>query len=329
MTMSFDLEYAALTDGMGLVDLSDRTQIELTGEDRATFLHNFTTNDIRGLKSGHGCEAFVLDARGHVFGHLLVFCTPHSLVLDTAPGQSEKLVAHFNRYIIRERVEVGDRSEVWGELLLAGGEIESLLVELFETVPAGRNNHTQVQFAGHPLWLRRVDLAGPRSFLLAGYCEAIDAASIALSAEGVASCSMEAYEAVRLEAGYPCYGRDITEKNLPQEVGRDQFAINLSKGCYLGQETVARIDALGHVNRFLVSVRFDGDVVPPAGATLRSGDTNVGDVTSAARSPRFKSPLALAYVRRGFESTGAKFISDYGAVELVRPPLAGQPSQEK
>ncbi len=326
---SFDSEYAALTEGMGLVDLSGRTQIELTGDDRATFLHNFTTNDIRGLRPGQGCEAFVLDVRGHVLGHLLVFCTPHSLVLDTVPGQSEKLVAHFNRYIIRERVEVSDRSDDWGELLLAGAEIESLLSELFETVPGGRGEHCEVRLGGHPLWLRRVDLAGPRSFLLAGYCEAIDAASIALSAEGITPCNEEAFDVVRIEAGDPWYGQDITDKNLPQEVGRDQLAINLSKGCYLGQETVARIDALGHVNRFLVSVRFDGDVVPPVGAALRAGEMQIGELTSAAMSPRLKAPLAMAYVRRGSESVGAKLTSDYGSAEIVKPPLAGRPPQEK
>src|SRR6185369_2916609 len=120
--MSFDQDYAALTASAGLVDFNDRTQIELIGDDRAAFLHNFTTNDIRSLKAGEGCEAFVLDARGHIQAHVLVFCTPHSLVLETVAGQGEKLRSHFDRYLIRERVEVFDRSEDWGELLLAGAE---------------------------------------------------------------------------------------------------------------------------------------------------------------------------------------------------------------
>ena len=115
-------EYAALTSGVGMVDFHDRTQIELTGDDRAVFLHNFTTNDIRGLQPGQGCEGFTLDVRGHIVGHLLVFCTPHSLVLDTVPGQAEKLVRHFDRYLIRERVEFHDRTDDWSELLLAGAE---------------------------------------------------------------------------------------------------------------------------------------------------------------------------------------------------------------
>jgi folate-binding protein YgfZ len=318
---SFAADYDALTGGMGMVDCSDRTQIEVTGDDRATFLHNFTTNDIRSLQPGRGCEAFVLDARGHTLGHLFVFCTPHSLVLDTVPGQAEKLTAHLERYIIRERVEVIDHSEHWGELLLAGSEIEPRLAEMFESLPKDRLDHSQVQLAGQSLWLRRVDLAGTGSFLLAGLAESVDAASIALTAEGIASCSAEAFETTRIEAGFPRYGRDVTEKTLPQEAGRDRLAISLSKGCYLGQETVARIDALGHVNRFLVNVQFHGEFVPLSGAALRSGETQVGEVTSAAFSPRLRSPLALAYVRRGFESTGTKLSSDYGDADVVIPPL--------
>jgi tRNA-modifying protein YgfZ len=314
-------EYAALTVGLGMVDFASRTQLELTGEDRSAFLHSFTTNDIRGLQPGRGCEAFVLDARGHTLGHVMVFSTPHSLVLDTVPGQAEKLASHLNRYIIRERVEITDRSEDWGELLLAGAEIVPLLAEMFESVPANRLDHGQVQLTGNPLWLRRVDLAGPEGFLLAGHCEAVDAASIALAAEGLTSCSAEAFESVRLEAGFPWYGRDITDKNLPQEVGRDRWAISLTKGCYLGQETVARIDALGHVNKMLVSIRFSTSSVPPVGATLRSNGATVGEVTSATYSPRLNSPMALAYVRRGHDVVGMKLDSDHGAAEVVVPPL--------
>jgi folate-binding protein YgfZ len=314
-------EYAALTVGLGMVDFTGRTQLELTGEDRATFLHNFTTNDIRGLQPGHGCEAFILDARGHILGHVMVFSTPHSLVLDTVPGQANQLATHLNRYIIRERVEVTDRSEDWGGLLLAGAAIEPLLAEMFESVPANRLEHGQVQLAGNSLWLRRVDLAGPGSYLLSGHCEAVDAASIGLAAEGVISSGADAFESVRLEAGFPWYGRDITDKNLPQEIGRDRLAISLTKGCYLGQETVARIDALGHVNKMLVSVRFSAPSVPPVRATLRSNGANVGEVTSAAFSPRLKSPLALAYVRRGHEAVGTKLDSDDGTAEVIVPPL--------
>jgi tRNA-modifying protein YgfZ len=321
MNESAASEYAALTSGTGLVDLSDRTQIELTGDDRATFLHNFTTNDIRGLQPGQGCEAFALDARGHVLGHLLVFCTPHSLVVDTVPDQSDKLIQHLDRYLIREQVEIHDRTHEWGELLLGGAEAGELLCETAETAPAGRLEHQRVQFYGQTVWIRRVDMAGPGSFLIAGQRGAIDAISIALTADGATSCSPEAFETVRVEAGFPWYGRDISDKNLPQEVNRDRLAVSLTKGCYLGQETVARIDALGHVNKTLHSVRFSGSAVPPAGAELRSGKSQSGEVASAVFSPRLNSALGLAYIRRGHDAIGTKLESDFGEAEVIIPPI--------
>jgi folate-binding protein YgfZ len=320
MSANFAAEYAALTSGVGTVDFHDRTQIELTGDDRAAFLHNFTTNDIRGLRPGQGCEAFTLDVRGHVVGHLLVFCTPHSLVLDTVPGQGEKLVRHFDRYLIRERVEIHDRTEDWSELLLAGAEAEQLLYQLAESAPAARLDHQQVRLAGQAVWLRRVEMIGSGSFLIAGAAEAIDAVFIALGAEGVAACGKEAFEEARIEAAFPWYGVDITDKNLPQEVNRNRLAISFTKGCYLGQETVARIDALGHVNKTLQRLRFSGSAVPPPGAALRAGQAPAGEITSAVLSPQLGAPLALAFVRRGHESLGTRLGSDFGEAEIIAPP---------
>ncbi len=316
-------EYRALSDGVGFVDVSDRSQIELTGDDRVKFLQSFTTNDVAKLSVGQGRETFLLDAKGHVIGHGFVFCTPHSLVLDTAAGHAEKLVKHLDRYLIRERVEIHDRSEVWGELLLAGADADQLLHELTgNQVPKQSLEHVQTQIAWQAVWVRRVAIAGPESFLVAGPSEAIDAVSIGLAAEGANRCGIEAFEAVRIEAGFPLFGRDISDKNLPQEVGRDKQAISFTKGCYLGQETVARIDALGHVNKRLVCLRFLSKALPRVGTALISGDQSVGELTSVANSPQLDSPIALGYVRRGKEEIGARLQSDFGDAEVIEPPRA-------
>src|SRR5439155_9007426 len=111
-------EYEALTAGAGVVRLNQRTLIELTGRDRAAFLHNFCTNDIRGLKPGGGCEAFITSVQGRILGHVLVFCGAETLVLETVPGQSDRLLTHLDRYLIREDVTLADRTGEWGELLL-------------------------------------------------------------------------------------------------------------------------------------------------------------------------------------------------------------------
>src|SRR5437660_1325413 len=106
-------QYRALTCGAGLVDFSDRTQVELSGDDRVSFLHNFCTNDIRKLPAGAGCEAFITTVQGKILAHVVVFSGPDSLVLETVPGQAEQIVQHLDRYLIREKVTLRDRSEEW------------------------------------------------------------------------------------------------------------------------------------------------------------------------------------------------------------------------
>jgi folate-binding protein YgfZ len=131
----------------------------------------------------------------------------------------------------------------------------------------------------------------------------------------------QAFETARIESGMPRYGVDFNEENLPQEVGRDREAISFTKGCYLGQETVARIDALGHVNQRLAGVRFFGSGVPSGGTELAREGRIVGSVTSAAFSPKLDAPLALAMVRREANSPGTRLSSAAGECEVVALPV--------
>jgi folate-binding protein YgfZ len=315
--------YRALVEATGIVDLSGRTQLEVTGDDRATFLHNFCTNNVRNLAAGSGAEAFILDAKGHVLGHVFLFVAPHSLVIDTVPGQGAKLSRHLDRYLIREQVEIRDRTDQWGELLIAGPRSAALLESLALNVTQERLSHGQSTLAGCPVYLRRTDLVGPDSWLAACARSDIETVKSALSNAGAVPADMAAFEMARIEAGMPLYERDITEKNLPQEVNRDAYAISFTKGCYLGQETVARIDALGHVNRVLVGLRLSAQETPAAGIELltEEGGPAVGAITSTAYSPRLRSVLALGYVRRGHTQVGTKLASSAGAAEVVALPL--------
>jgi tRNA-modifying protein YgfZ len=323
---AFLAQYEALTAGVGLARHFQRTQVELTGRDRATFLNNFCTNDVRRLEPGGGCEAFVTSVQGKVLGHVFVFCRPESLVIDTVPGQGAALVAHLDRYLIREQVELHDRSAEWAELLLAGPLAEQLLAQGGAALPpaGGRLMNADATLFGHAVSLRRVDVTGPDGFFIS--CDSSAAASTLekLLEAGAISCDAAAVEAARIEAGFPLFGVDITDKNLPQEVGRDAQAISFTKGCYLGQETVARIDALGHVNRTLVGVRFGGVDVPPSGTELFADEQPVGAVTSAAFCPKLAAPLALAYVRRGYNTPGTPLASPQGDAQVVSLPVRGQ-----
>ena len=129
------------------------------------------------------------------------------------------------------------------------------MTNLGAKVPENRLDHNPAEIAGVQVWLRRVDLAGPDGFLIACRRDDLPTVQNRLSTDAV-PCGIDVFETARIEAGTPLYGRDITAENLPQEIDRDRLAISFTKGCYLGQETVARIDALGHVNRLLRLVKF-------------------------------------------------------------------------
>lgn len=315
-------EESALFSGAAVSPCLDRTQVALRGADRASFLHNLCTNDIKGLRPGDGCEAFLLNAQGKTLGHCYVLAEDDQLVLDTAPGQSEFLCRHLDRYLIREKVEIVPLPEQH-DLLLAGARLASALAMLqVAPLPAEHGGNARAELAGAEVAIRKVDLAGADSWLLSCAHGDVERVWNALLTAGVKPCGSAAAEAARIAAGAPVFGREVTDANLPQELNRDPQAINFTKGCYLGQETVARIDALGHVNRLLVGLRGEGHAVPTPGTDLQLDDGKpIGVITSAAFSHRFQSPIALGFVRRAQAQPGAVVHSPKCAFTVTALPM--------
>lgn len=314
--------YQALTTSAGLVDLTGRTQLELIGPDRASFLHNFCTNAVRNLPPGAGTEAFFTDVKGRILGHGFIFNGPQSLVIETVPDQGQKLAQHLDRYLIREQVEIHDRSQEWSEILLAGPKAPEVLIAAGLQVPFALLGHSSSDVDGTIVSIRRVDIAGPVGFLLSLDRDRARWFQDRLLAAGASLASGDDFNVVRIESGFPLYGIEITSDNLPQEIHRDQRTISFTKGCYLGQETVARLDALGHVNKLLKGVRFSTNTPPPPGASLLREGHAVGTVLSAVFSPRFSSAIALAMVRRGHHEAGSRLESDFGSAEVVELPFS-------
>ena len=314
-------QYDALTEGAGWCAVGARTQIELTGKDHALFLHNLCTGDIKPLRSGGGCEAFFTTVQGKTLALAHVFRNAESLVVETEIGLAEMLMAHLDRYLIREDVQLHDRSQSWGEFLVSGAGVERRLMDLQIEVPEHPLDHVLARVGNVSVWLRRVRMTGPFSWLISTDAEQLDVVTHALSEAGFAPCQPEAMNIVRVESGWPVFGQDVTDQNLPQEVDRNDMAVSFTKGCYLGQETVARIDAVGHVNRKLVGVKFAGAAIPDVGMRLSWDDQQVGQVTSSVFSPRLDSPLALAYVRRARNAPGTRLQSEVGDAEVVSLPV--------
>lgn len=318
----FLLQYEALTRGCGFAELP-RTIIEVRGADRTQFLHSFCTNDVKRLVPGQGCEAFITNHQGKTLGHVFIFCEAERLIMGTVANQAASPIAHLERFVISEDVTFRDLSGQFTVLLVAGEQAAHQLRKLSGAEPpSGLLNFAPCKIAGCDGTIFRVEYAGPQSFFVRAMPGDVHAIVAALGGAGARACQPAAIEACRLEAGFPLFGRDITDDNLPQEVNRTSQAISFTKGCYLGQETVARIDALGHVNRLLVGLKFAGGDPPPPGTKLVAGDKPVGNVTSSAWSPALQTPLALAYVRRSSAAPGSQLQSDSGPAEVIALPVS-------
>ncbi|MFP6668764.1 MAG: glycine cleavage T C-terminal barrel domain-containing protein [Pirellulales bacterium] len=316
-------ELRALRETVGAVDaVPYGGVVEITGSDRSTFLHNMCTNDIGNLAPGGGCELFLANVKGKTLAYALALCRETSLVLVTAEGRAGEMIAHLDRYIIREDVQLHDRSEEWASLLLAGGESDKIVGEMLNVdPPGGWCRHETGTSEGRGVRVCAMDQYGAGGFLLTADVETMSALAGRIADRGVLGCGLAAAEVLRIESGLPMFGADITEENFPQEVGRDEFAVSFTKGCYLGQETVARIDALGHVNRLLCGLRFECDDPPLAGTAVSAEGSEVGRVTSAVYSPRAGTPIALAYLKRGFTATGTQLQVKDAAAHVVELPM--------
>jgi folate-binding protein YgfZ len=294
-------------DDVALFSLTGRTHIEITGADRASFLHNFCTNHIKGLAVGQGCEAIVTSIKGRILFHVLVFAAAESLWIETEPGYGPALIAHLDQYLITEDVQLFDRTETMGQLHLSGAGVEGLLSRVFDTPVTLPANYGQTLHEG--VLVRRWGFGSAPGVSIVAAKVALDSWRSKLLAAGAVAASHEIFEALRIENGFPKHGVDISEDHLAQEANRTKLAISFAKGCYLGQEPIARIDALGHVNRLLCGVTTDEPAEFAAGSEVfatRDAPTPAGTLTSAAVWPLTERGIGLGMLRREIARDGAE-----------------------
>ena len=287
-------EHNQLTKDSGFVVLDGRTLIRVTGKDRHAFLHNFCTADTKKLEPGRLTEAFVLDGKGKLLGHVFLIASESEILLSTVAHQFEVMQPHLDKYIIREDVQLSDVSDKFATVFVCGPTAEARLRDVCSELP-GKNERIEFEFADHRLELAQLELAGD-GFMFVVPKKVVTAFSKTLWEAGIQECSFEALEVVRIENATPWFGIDSSAANLPQELRRDDKAISFDKGCYLGQETVARIDAIGHVNQFLVSFKLDAQVEP--GTELVADGKKVGRLTSVCWSPNLQSWIGLGFLKR-------------------------------
>jgi folate-binding protein YgfZ len=294
--------YGAVNRGAGLADRSGRVRLELGGPDRAKLLHNLTTQEIKGLASGRGAEAFVTTPQGKTLAYLTVLAAPDRILLRTDPAAREPLWAHLQKYAVFDDVTLEDISATTFELHLAGPRAGEIIERCGGTLPpAVELNHSETRLADRPVRVVFETPTGRPGWTLIGAqagAQAIgDAIRSAGQPLGLVPIPPEVFDTLRIEAGTPEFGFDVTADNLPQEVDRNDRTISFTKGCYLGQETVARIDALGHVNKVLRGLKLSADRLCAVGMALEADGKRVGTITSLANSPGWACPIALGYVR--------------------------------
>ena len=312
-------QYGTLREGAGLLDRSDRGKLDVLGPDAAEYLQGQVTNDIEALAPGTGCYAALLNVKGRVLADLRILVRARDeLWLDTERSALEVLRSNLEIYKIGRDVELRDRTGDRAILSLIGPSAD----ELLPGVPDSGHSFIGSELDGAEVLVVRTDLG----LDVITAADDRDAVFATLESRGAAEVSEKAAEIVRIESGRPRHGVDMTDANLPAEAGLEERAVSFTKGCYVGQEPVARMHHRGHPNRRLRGLVLSAPVSP--GEPVRSGDKEVGSVTSSCLSPAL-GPIALSIIRREVEAGDPVLVGSSGIrATVVELPFSQEPVRE-
>jgi folate-binding protein YgfZ len=287
--VELDAQYRQLREECGLLDRSERGQLLVSGPEAADYLQGQLTNDIEAIGPGDGAYAALLDRKGHMQGDMRVLRPGEAtdLWLDSEPEATEAVRRHLQMYKIGRDVEVSDVGEERAILSLIGPRA----VEIAGSAALPENACEEVTIGG----ARCLAVGAAGGVDVFAPATERDRVWDALLGAGAAEVSPEAAEIVRIEAGRPRFGAEMGTETMPAEAGIVEQAVSFTKGCYIGQETVARLHYKGKPNRHLRGLRLSAPA--PAGAPLRLGEKEVGTLGSAAVSPALGS-IGLAVLRR-------------------------------
>jgi tRNA-modifying protein YgfZ len=265
------------------IDLSDRAKLRVTGPDRIRFLNGQLTNDLSRLEPGFSIHACALSAKGKLCGDLFVTPMTDAVLLDYESALRESLAARLEKYLVADEVEIEDVTEQYALFHVCD------LVLPDAVVPEG------TIAANNRFAMEGTDILVPATL-----------SQIVPKLVNETPVTESALEQFRIEQGIPRWGFELSEEVLPNEAGLDERAVSYTKGCYLGQEIISRIKSLGHVNRHLRGVLLKNKTELGVGDRLiAEGSKEIGSITSACRSDRLDASIGLAYLKRGFDHSGA------------------------
>ncbi|HTH49833.1 MAG TPA: aminomethyltransferase family protein [Candidatus Limnocylindria bacterium] len=306
-------EHAALRTAAAVSDLSFRGRLCLTGEDRIRLLNGQVTNDVKTLAPGTGCHAAFCSPKGRLVADAYIYALPQELLLDFEPGLTAPLLQRLEHHIVAEDVQVVEVAPYYGLFTVQGPQAAEVVgkLGLFPELPSQSlafasasdptlgelylMNHARAGFTGFDLFVPTDALAAVLDKLVAAAKEV-----------GGRLAGFTALEAARFEAGIPRFGIEMDETHLPPEAGLERDAISYTKGCYTGQETIARIRTYGQVTKALRGLRLADElaILPVKGDKLVKDGREVGTIMSALKSPATGHHLALGYVRKECNGVG-------------------------
>lgn len=295
-------EYQAARKHVALADLSYQGKFIVSGADAAAFLQGLISNDLSAASSISGIYAALLTAKGKTVSDFYLFPLPEGYLMEVERGNAENTKNHLMRFRLRSKVDMS--VPPWGRLLLSGPSSTALLEKAFGApLPEmAEKSFFEKEMDGARLICIKRSLTGETDFHLYYPLDNMESLWRKLMSEGgdfqIQPAGQSALEILRIEAGKPRYGMDLGEETLPVEAGLQDEAISYAKGCFPGQEVIARIKTYGHVNRLLSGLTLEGEALPQKGSTIFHGDKKVGWVTSAAHSPLMGKAIAMSYLRR-------------------------------
>ena len=310
-------EHAAVRNSAGITDLSHRGKCRVTGEDRVKWLQSVISNDILTLATGAGVYSSLLTHKGRMLTYFRVYALGEALWLEDVGEIGDATFQALRKFLLYgTKAKIENCAETWGLLLLSGPKAAALIqsalgVDMSGARPLG---FVAREFSGHQALIIRTEETGETDVEILLPAEALAGAWECLweagAPMGLHPFGAEAREALRLEAGLPLAGYDLTDEIVPPEANLEGKAFSLNKGCYPGQEVVARMDTYGSVRRRLVGLVLADPIIPPKGAKLFSGDREVGWLSSAAYSPALACPIAFGFPLRDFTTPGTELTVD-------------------
>lgn len=305
-------EYEAVRKRAGLLDLSARGKLRLSGKEHLKFLQGMLTNEVMKLAEGEGTYAAILTVKGRMLSDMRVYKDAESVLLDLEPGMNAKVKDLLLKYRLSYKAAVDDVTEELELFSIQGPESKNVLEAAGITIPdLKEHGHFKAALNGMELICAAADRTGEEGYDL--YFPADRSKEVRNyllekgSAFGLEPVGYKALEVLRVEAGIPVYGKDMDEETIPIEAGIWN-ALSFEKGCYIGQEVVARIKWRGHVNRHLMGIILEEGYAASESDEIVGGEKKTGRITSAAFSPALGRNVALGYVRREFIEPGTEVL---------------------